>query len=198
MQQRAKKGLLVALAASGALASAAVGTAHADSGAQGSAVGSPGVLSGNNVQVPIHVPVNICGNTVNVVGLLNPAFGNNCANVSGVPDHEPPTQPPHTSKPPTSEPPTTKPPTTHPPTTKPPTTQPPKTPPTTSKPPHDTTGGGWSNGGWSNGGHEAPSHPKGELAHTGASSTTLFLLPAGVALLLGGAVLYRRTRTSGS
>ncbi|WP_164873176.1 chaplin, partial [Streptomyces resistomycificus] len=44
-------------------------------------IGSPGVLSGNVVQVPIHVPVNVCGNTVNVIGLLNPAFGNQCANV---------------------------------------------------------------------------------------------------------------------
>ncbi|MYV73012.1 DUF320 domain-containing protein, partial [Streptomyces sp. SID1046] len=25
-------------------------------------------------------PVNVCGNTVNVVGLLNPAFGNVCVN----------------------------------------------------------------------------------------------------------------------
>lgn len=194
MQQRAKKGLLVALAASGALASAAVGTANADSGAQGSAVGSPGVLSGNNVQVPVHVPVNICGNTVNVVGLLNPAFGNNCANVSGVPDH--PTNPPHTSKPPTSKPPTSEPPIKEPPTSKPPTSHPPKTPPT-KQPPHDTTGG-WSNGGWHNDGHDKPSHPKDELAHTGSSATTLFLLPAGAALVLGGAVLYRRTRTSDS
>ncbi|WP_272922502.1 chaplin [Streptomyces sp. SID5785] len=56
------------------------GVASADSGAQGAAVGSPGVLSGNVVQVPVHVPVNVCGNTVNVIGLLNPAFGNTCVN----------------------------------------------------------------------------------------------------------------------
>lgn len=37
---------------------------------------SPGVLSGNVVQVPVHVPVNVVGNTVNVIGALNPAFGN--------------------------------------------------------------------------------------------------------------------------
>ncbi|MFI5975676.1 chaplin [Streptomyces sp. NPDC051452] len=55
--------------------------ASADSGAQGAAVGSPGVLSGNVIQVPVHIPVNVCGNTVDVVGLLNPAFGNTCANV---------------------------------------------------------------------------------------------------------------------
>lgn len=66
----------------GALALSA-GAAHADSGAQGAAVGSPGVGSGNTVQLPVHVPVNVCGNTVNVVGLLNPAFGNRCANTSG-------------------------------------------------------------------------------------------------------------------
>ena len=37
---------------------------------------SPGVACGNLVQVPVHVPVNVFGNTVNVIGLLNPAFGN--------------------------------------------------------------------------------------------------------------------------
>ena len=41
---------------------------------------SPGVVSGNATQVPVHVPVNTCGNTVNVIGALNPAFGNACAN----------------------------------------------------------------------------------------------------------------------
>ncbi|WP_366932825.1 chaplin [Nostoc sp. JL31] len=51
-----------------------------DAGAQGAAIGSPGVLSGNVVQVPVHIPVNVCGNTVNVIGLLNPAFGNTCVN----------------------------------------------------------------------------------------------------------------------
>lgn len=59
---------------------AAAGAAHADSGAQGSAAGSQGLLSGNTVQIPVHVPVNVCGNTVNVVGLLNPAVGNSCEN----------------------------------------------------------------------------------------------------------------------
>lgn len=49
-------------------------------GAVGFAAGSPGVLSGNNIQVPIHIPVNVCGNTVNVIGLLNPALGNVCVN----------------------------------------------------------------------------------------------------------------------
>ncbi|MEU6145567.1 chaplin [Streptomyces sp. NPDC047081] len=66
----------------GAVIVSGTGLAMADAGAQGEAVGSPGVLSGNVVQVPIHIPVNVCGNTVSVIGLLNPAFGNHCANVS--------------------------------------------------------------------------------------------------------------------
>ncbi|MGW6456342.1 chaplin [Streptomyces sp. NPDC055078] len=61
-----------------ALGSAA--PAMADAGAHGAAVGSPGVLSGNVIQVPVHVPVNVCGNSINVIGLLNPAFGNTCIN----------------------------------------------------------------------------------------------------------------------
>ncbi|MFD9487335.1 chaplin [Streptomyces sp. NPDC059991] len=56
------------------------GVAGADSHADGEVTHSPGVLSGNLIQVPVHVPVNVCGNSVNVVGLLNPAFGNVCKN----------------------------------------------------------------------------------------------------------------------
>ncbi|MFG2886279.1 chaplin [Streptomyces sp. NPDC048297] len=51
--------------------------------ADGSAAGSPGVISGNSVQLPVHVPVNVCGNTVDVVGLLNPSMGNTCTNGGG-------------------------------------------------------------------------------------------------------------------
>ncbi|MFF8943927.1 chaplin ChpH [Streptomyces sp. NPDC014864] len=74
------KKIVAAAAATGGLVLAGAGLAVADSGAQGAAVGSPGVLSGNVVQVPVHVPVNVCGNTVNVIGLLNPTFGNTCIN----------------------------------------------------------------------------------------------------------------------
>ncbi|MEU6314393.1 chaplin [Streptomyces sp. NPDC047014] len=70
-------------AVTGSAVVAGAGLAVADAGAQGAAVGSPGVLSGNLLQVPVHVPVNVCGNSVNVVGLLNPAFGNTCVNASG-------------------------------------------------------------------------------------------------------------------
>jgi hypothetical protein len=70
----------VAAVAGALLALGLAGPAFADSGAEGAAVGSPGFLSGNVVQVPIHVPINICGNTIDVIGLLNPAFGNVCVN----------------------------------------------------------------------------------------------------------------------
>lgn len=56
------------------------GAAFADSGADGSAIGSPGVLSGNVIQVPVHVPVNLCGTGVDLVGLLNPTAGTGCLN----------------------------------------------------------------------------------------------------------------------
>ncbi|MDJ0464278.1 chaplin [Streptomyces sp. H27-C3] len=76
-----------AIAGAGALMAGGAGMATADAGAQGVAAHSPGVLSGNLVQVPIHIPVNVCGNTVNVIGLLNPAFGNTCVNDSSRDKH---------------------------------------------------------------------------------------------------------------
>ncbi|WP_367046659.1 chaplin [Streptomyces sp. Je 1-332] len=48
------------------------------SSAEATAKESPGVLSGNVVQVPVDAAVNACGNSVNVVGVLNPAAGNKC------------------------------------------------------------------------------------------------------------------------
>jgi hypothetical protein len=60
------------VAAGAGMASATHGGAHAD----GNAIGSPGVVSGNVIQAPVSIPVNAVGNSVNVVGILNPAFGN--------------------------------------------------------------------------------------------------------------------------
>jgi len=74
------KKVATAAAVTSGLVLAGAGMAVADSGAQGAAVGSPGVISGNNIQVPIHLPVNVCGNTVDIIGLLNPSFGNTCVN----------------------------------------------------------------------------------------------------------------------
>jgi hypothetical protein len=57
-------------------------TAHADTGASasGEAAGSPGVGSGNLLQIPVNLPVDVCGNQVNVVGILDSVTGNRCAN----------------------------------------------------------------------------------------------------------------------
>ncbi|MFJ7150006.1 chaplin family protein [Streptomyces sp. NPDC100445] len=84
MRQSTRKGLMTMAAATGVIA-AVSGHAHADAAATGATAGSPGVLSGNTVQVPVHAPVDVCGNTVNVVGLLDPAVGNTCAGHGGAP-----------------------------------------------------------------------------------------------------------------
>ncbi|MFI6121794.1 chaplin [Streptomyces sp. NPDC051064] len=241
MRQVLNKSMIVMAAASGIL-TAAGGYAHADASADGVAAGSPGVGSGNAVQVPVHVPVNLCGNTVDVIGLLNPAFGNTCANVDSGKDHddagsgasaegaatgspgvlsgnlaqvpvevpvnacgnsvdaagllnpvfgnscvnesghghghehppvEPPVDEPPTSKPPVDEPPTSKPPVDEPPVSKPPVDEPPA-----AQPPA---------------GHHSPNTPDTQLAETGAAGIGM-AAGASAALLLGGAVLMRRTR----
>ncbi|BDM73144.1 hypothetical protein HEK616_66310 [Streptomyces nigrescens] len=73
---------VVLSAAAGIAVVGAAGMASATGGASaaGGAVNSPGVISGNAIQIPIDIPINACGNTVNIIGLLNPAFGNNCLN----------------------------------------------------------------------------------------------------------------------
>lgn len=85
MRRVTRNGLIAVAAASGAMAlTAPVTAAFAADGASanGASADSPGVISGNTVQVPVDIPVNVCGNTVNVVGLLNPAAGNSCTNDS--------------------------------------------------------------------------------------------------------------------
>ncbi|MER5974378.1 chaplin [Streptomyces sp. NPDC002055] len=76
-----KKAAAVAMVAGGIVAAGA-GVASATDGAHanGEALRSPGVLSGNLVQAPVHVPVNVSGNSVNVIGAMNPAFGNEAVN----------------------------------------------------------------------------------------------------------------------
>ncbi|MER7929016.1 MULTISPECIES: chaplin [unclassified Streptomyces] len=69
-----KKAAAVTMVAGG-LVAAGAGLASANGVADGQAAGSPGVGSGNVVQVPVHIPVNAVGNSVNVIGVLNPAFG---------------------------------------------------------------------------------------------------------------------------
>ncbi|GAA2025526.1 chaplin ChpH [Catenulispora yoronensis] len=74
------KKIAALVAATGGLVMAGAGLASADSTAHGSAQDSPGVVSGNNIQVPVHIPVNLCGNTVSIIGILDQALGNACVN----------------------------------------------------------------------------------------------------------------------
>ncbi|WP_217142656.1 chaplin family protein [Streptomyces sp. AC627_RSS907] len=81
LRQTLSRGVLAAAAATGIL-SLTSAPALADSIAVGATEDSSGVLAGNNVQVPIEVPLNVCGNTVNAVAALNPAHDNSCGNSS--------------------------------------------------------------------------------------------------------------------
>ncbi|OKK12539.1 chaplin [Streptomyces sp. CB02400] len=134
---------------------------HGDSGdahAVGAAKGSPGVLSGNNVQVPVHLPVNACDNNVDVIGLFNDAYGTTCVNDGGYggygeedePEKETP-PPTHVRMPPAHE---------------------------VEKPPAEEA--------------EVPGNPP-HLAETG-SDGLIAASAAGTALIVGGAMVYRRGR----
>lgn len=89
MKRIVKSASMVAVSCALVLGGAGMASAKDDGGqkkdgggatAVGSASKSPGLISGNTIQVPLHVPINVCGNSINVIGLLNPAFGNTCKN----------------------------------------------------------------------------------------------------------------------
>ncbi|WUO43845.1 chaplin [Streptomyces sp. NBC_00285] len=64
-------------------ASAHGGPARGGSSAEGDGTDSPGLLAGNGVRLPVHVPLNVSGNSVNAVGVGNPSVGNDAVNTSG-------------------------------------------------------------------------------------------------------------------
>jgi hypothetical protein len=45
----------------------------------GTAANSPGLISGDVIQVPVGVNANVCGDTIDLIGLLNPASANSCS-----------------------------------------------------------------------------------------------------------------------
>lgn len=73
-----RKRLTAAVGLAGAALLLCAGTASADPDPAGVAVDSPGVLSGNVVQIPVDLDLNVCGNSIDVIGLLNPAADNHC------------------------------------------------------------------------------------------------------------------------
>lgn len=68
---------LVPVAAAAAVMMGA-GAASADATAFGSSNNSPGLLSGNTIEAPINIPINLCGDSIDVIGLLNPTVGDTC------------------------------------------------------------------------------------------------------------------------
>ncbi|WP_347404441.1 chaplin [Streptomyces sp. MST-110588] len=66
---------------------------HGSTRAGGQTQNSPGILSGNSIQATVDAPVNACGNTVTVIGAGNSTSGNHCSNGSATPPSGP--QHPH-------------------------------------------------------------------------------------------------------
>ncbi|MFD7880792.1 chaplin family protein [Streptomyces sp. NPDC059766] len=145
---------------------------HGGAYAGGHTGGSPGVGSGNEAQVPIDVPVNACGNSVDVIGLLNPVFGNDCDNGYGGHDTTPPRDTGRTT--------------------------PPRTPEQPGKPvqPTTPTGTGRTTGSDTpvTDRTVTPAGETAQLAHTGSELPMGLVLPVGAGALLAGAVLYRKAR----
>ncbi|MVO83890.1 DUF320 domain-containing protein [Streptomyces sp. p1417] len=69
-----------ALAATVVIGGAGAAAADPDPDAVAGVANSPGVISGNAVQLPIDVGANVCGTTLDILGALNPATGNQCKN----------------------------------------------------------------------------------------------------------------------
>ena len=85
MAQSAEKrlvrhGVIATVAAVGAMAASGAAATAAYADGAGTAQDSPGLLSGLSVQLPATVPVDLCGSTLAVAGLLDPASADHCAN----------------------------------------------------------------------------------------------------------------------
>lgn len=141
---------------------------------------SPGLLSGNSVQAPVEAPVEVCGDSVGGVAVASGAYGNTCEEAPQPQTPPTPVQTPGVDVPvasapiPPAKPATPRAPAAHPPVAAKPTA--PHERPQQVRAPRPV--------------HEAP--PRDHLAETGADGTLLGAAGASVALLLGGAVLYRR------
>ncbi|MFI6205163.1 chaplin family protein [Streptomyces sp. NPDC051041] len=188
MRQTLSRGVFAAAAATGIL-SLTGSPALADTEATAVAQESSGALSGNSVQVPVSVPVNVCGNSVGAAAAISRAVDNHCGNASygaeddssessygddgygyGDEDETPaPSTPPATGTP--SPEPEGKTPRHTPPPTR-----------TAQTPPTITTVSA-----------RQPAAP--QLAKTG-SAELLTASAAGAALITGGVVLYRRSRAA--
>lgn len=177
MRQALRIGAVTVVAATGILAVPATG-AIALSGDQGKASGSPGVLSGNSVQIPITIGANACGNSVDAVGGLNPATGDACGNGATPSPPSPPRQEQEQEQQRPDEPPR----------------EPQEAPGAPPSEPRSVPAAEHVR-------EEAPetavrAQTDGKrLAESGAEEKLPLAAAAGAGLVLGGAVLYRRSRT---
>ncbi|MFM9700647.1 chaplin, partial [Streptomyces europaeiscabiei] len=153
------------------------GSSHGGSRADGHTSGSPGVASGNHVQVPVDVPVNLCGNNISVIGIGNGATGNDCGNSGGGGAHENPGGG-HQNPPGDFE---------------------EASPQVPGKPSAPGKPGGEIAGGDTNTpGTQTVTQPDGaaQLARTGGDLPLGLALPVGAGALIGGALIYRKARAA--
>ncbi|WP_189788606.1 chaplin, partial [Streptomyces capitiformicae] len=151
------------------------GSGNGGSQADGHTSNSPGVGSGNNVQAPVDVPVNVCGNGVSVAGIGNGVTDNDCGNSGGGGAHE---NPGGGQQNPPGEP-----------------GQPaPQVPEKPGQPNEPGKPGGDTN----EPGSQHVTQPGGaaQLAQTGAELPLGLALPVGAGALLGGALIYRKARAA--
>jgi hypothetical protein len=81
MHHSTKRRLVLGMTTGGLLLTGlGMGVAQADASADGAAAQAPGLLSGNLVQIPVDAPINVCGNGVDVVGILDSVVDNHCGN----------------------------------------------------------------------------------------------------------------------
>ncbi|MFJ2769373.1 chaplin [Streptomyces sp. NPDC087300] len=171
--------------------------------ASGETAHSPGLLSGNNVQVPITAPVNVCGDAVDVVALASGTTGNRCGSGASHEQHERshvPDKPVDRTSPPA--------PVEAAPERAVPSTRTGELPEPLA--PHASTASSptapkttVAEPGRTQGEQHAPKPvgdvaPRAQLAETGADGSALGAGAAAAGLVLGGAILYRRGRTAAS
>jgi ChpA-C len=77
MQGFAKRGLALVAATSG-LVMATAGIASAQASATGGTDHSRGVASGNSLNTPVSVPLNVCGNQVTAISVVERTHGQYC------------------------------------------------------------------------------------------------------------------------
>lgn len=75
-----KKFAALTAVTSGLVLAGAASAMAADATATGGAHNSPGVASGNNVQAPVNAPINVTGNGIDVIGVLDSVLGNSSSN----------------------------------------------------------------------------------------------------------------------